>query len=373
MKKINLNLKKIFLGVGFKLCFVATSYAIVKPGQQTFPLPLYNDLRLGCCYQNSVMQSLLACPKFCLHFDQMQVSVKLNDLEFYIKGLRENLKNFSCDKNRFLKFLNRPYSCEDNALRTEIQKCSLISSTNIKNYLESSCRKEYEIMGYDGCCREFIIEYLFLKRLFESDFLAFYYFGEQAFFYPILSLKFNLLKEKRSYDLDKSSKYCEGILKDVAANFVLIHIPKIDLFMVIFESNINILSLDDFTAKLEKFFSLQTQKNYKLRSVAFKIERTLLFERKITCSEKNWKRQLKKGYIPADYFDSVSEIRSEIWGHCASYVNFNGGWYFVDDFFREYLDKPLIRPIFGRRINLFDDMVNKEHGERPILFFSTDL
>ena len=317
-------------------------FAMVSPGQPTFPIPFYNDVERGICFCNAIFQCLLQCPKFCLFIDQ--IKEPKNGLEVQLKILRENLLRFSCDEELLWSFLNKPSKKladpRISELRDQIINCSNSPCWEIFKYMNSMYRQEIGDCGFGGI--PLLSEYLLLKEISGSELKAFFYSHEQN---TLLSLKkiMRLPMKNGVQYIYGDSRLCVQGFNDYGLNFFLLFIPSLDLFIVkpISEPMYNpdifykiISSLESVFTQIS--FTYGTEKTYKLKAVK--------------CSTK-----LGVGLNPAE------TVSSAFCGHCAAYVNYNNSWFFCDDFFRECQGRPLIRKIPGNTRNMLDDLIYKEH------------
>lgn len=362
----------------------------IPNGQPTFPIPFDNDLKMTCCQQNAIVQCLLQCPKFCLFLDNMKEPK--NELELHLKRLRENLKQFSYNRSHLLDFLNAPFfNPIDYELWQRITGCSRCSCLGIRNYMNSSCIDEIQEMRFPTINCLFIFEYLLMKKIFGAEFVAFYYLHGQKTLFSLRNIKFLPENGAYQYFLGDSKRVLDDF-NDHGLDFIFIHIPSIDLFVVtpnpdrvadLLELVSNKVDfLYDTIIALEAFFTKDTGKIYKLKAVDFSISRSLRFGIKPECSDEISKKIFEDGSVWAEgrlseFVETVREAASNIPGHCVAYLNYKdqiGGdaWYFCDDFFRACLNRPLIRKIPGNTRNMIADLIREERETDPVLFFSTD-
>ncbi|MFH1254425.1 MAG: hypothetical protein V1646_03275 [bacterium] len=345
----------LVLLTSINLNFCPLVFAMILPGhlaidQPTFPLPFYNDAERGICFCNATLQCLLQCPKFCLFIDQ--IKAPKNELEVQLKILRENLKKFSCDEELLWSFLNKPSKRLTDPrflnLRGQIIDCSRFPCWEIFKYMNNTYCQEIGDCGFGGIV--LLSEYLLLKEIVGSELNAFFYSHEKK---SIVSLK-----EIMRLPMDNGIQYVYGdsILdtqgfNDHGLDFFFLFIPSMDLFIVkyvsdlIYAPDISYEIISDIESVLSQVYSAcSTRKICKLKAVK--------------CSTK-----------PGFY---LGKIASPFYGHCAAYVNYHDSWLFCDDFFRECLDRPLIRKIPGNARDMLDDLICKEKLDCGILFFSAD-
>ena len=160
------------------------------------------------------------------------------------------------------------------------------------------------------------------------------------------------------YVCDGSNFFVHGF-NDFGLDFYFLFIPSLDLVIVKPVSD-QVYTPDAFyeiissieSALTQISFSNSTKKTYKLKAVK--------------CSTK---LGAVSGIVETISRETASSV---FYGHCAAYVNHNNFWFFCDDFFREYQDRPLIRKISGNAKDMFDDLIRKEQLDCGVLFFWPD-
>jgi len=372
---------KLFIVLLINFHIATSAFAMECLGQPTFPIPFDNNQKMGCCHQNAVLQCLLQCPEFCSFIDR--IKKPKNELLFYIKRLRENLKLFTCDEKVLMNFFNSQYYLPDAyELRTLIAGCSTTSCLYIQKYMKNACIKDLQSMCLDSVNYMFIYEYLLLKKIFGLK--AFYYLNEQHTVFSLKKIEFDAEKNEYLYIYSSPNKRI-NVLNSHGFDFVYFYVPTLDLFVVkrtsgkgrSFDLSCNVAMLHDIVTSLESFFTQDTGKTFKLRALDFATEHTLRFIKRPGCAEALWSSMLLNESLwvngkLSDLVDSVVEVPSDTLIHCAAYVNHNNMWYFCDDFFRECLGRPLIRRISENTNEMLADLIHKEQGGYEVLFFCAD-